>query len=683
MVPMVEPVPELPESRENPALRRLALIPARDLLVCLSLILTTVAICAQVWRFALVNYDDMIYVGANSHIRGGFTLASLKWVLFSLQPDNWFPVTRLSHLVDYTLFGDRSGYYHAVSVFIHACASVLLYGFLRSTQMAFPQATLAHDFEGRNPAAGRWAAAFVAFLFAVHPLHVESVAWVSERKDVLCAFFWFAALWAWVEWVKRPSERRYFLSLALFGLGLMSKPMIVTFPVLLLLLDIWPLRRPFSLAARLSWVPIREKLPFFLLSSMDTYLTWLAQRGSGAVHSLAAYSLSLRIENAVVTPWIYIGKTVWPASLSAIYSWPESFPLWQPVAGGIALLVVSVAVLAVVRQRPWLAVGWFWFLVTILPVIGIVQVGEQARADRYMYVPMVGLSLMIVGGAAGFLASRPSARRPAAALACAVLIVLSVRSWSQARYWQDSQTLFEHAIGENPLNYAAWYYLGRVLLTIPGQGMAGIGDLETAVRIKPDFFDAHEHLAVALCAAGLDVEGLSEFDRALREKPHDARVNFDLGNALVKLGRIAEAIPHFRDAVRFDPQEAPPQLALGLALEKPEAGRPGNPDEAVKHLERAVQLDPANAVARCELGNALSDVPSRTPEAVHSFEEALAIDPNYAASHYGLGKVLLKTPGTAFEGTLHLEVAQRLELERPPLMGQATGKSEHFTGDCR
>ena len=621
-----------------------------ELLVCIALILVTTAVYAGVWRSAFINFDDTVYITDNPHLRAGLSPGTLKWILLSFQPDNWFPVTRLSHYLDYSLFGDQAAYHHAVNLMIHICASLALFGFLR------------------RAISGHWTnriAAFGAFLFALHPLHVESVAWVSERKDVLCAFFWFSALWAWVEWTKRSAvardasrshvQRFYFLALGLFTLGLMSKPMIVTFPILLLLLDLWPLRRVSGWQGLIS-----EKLPFFCLSVCAVYLTWLAQRSSGAVRSLETYSIALRFENALITPWIYIFKTIWPRSLSVIYSWPAEFPWWQVVAAGAGLAAVSFLTLASLRRRPWLAVGWFWFLVTLTPVIGLIQVGEQVRADRYMYVPMVGLSLMIAGDAICFLDSGKLGRRVLTALACVVLAVFSAVTWRQVRYWRDSETLFRHAIDQDSRNYSAWFYLGLSLANIPGQLPDAIDAFQHAAGVKPDFVEAREKLARTLCAEGRDVEGLLEFDETLRARPRYAMANFDMGNALVRLGRITEAIPHFREAVHDNPRYIEAWINLGVSLGSIQDSAPDRINEAANALREAVRLDPSNVLAQCDLGEYLSRFPGLLPEAVRHFRAALAVEPENAVAQYDLGRALIMKPETTVEGVAHLKDAQRL-----------------------
>lgn len=648
---MAETEPELSEDHEPLGLR--PPFPIRELLICLGLFLTTLAAYSGVLQCQFLNFDDNVYITANAHLRDSFGPAMLKWLLFSFQPDNWFPVTRLSHLIDYTIFGDDPAAHHVVSLLIHACAALLLFGFLRSA--------LSMDTARRT---GVWMSAFGAFLFALHPLHVESVAWVAERKDVLCAFFWFATLWAWVAWVKAPSRGRYWLALVLFGLGLMSKPMIVTLPLLLLLLDVWPLGR-LPAGVWLSGELLAEKIPFFALTLCDVALTWLAQRSTGAIQSLGTYALGMRLENALITPWIYIGKTLWPAKLSVFYSWPDSFPAWETSLAALGLLLVSWLAIRQRKAQPWLFTGWLWFVITLAPVIGIIQVGEQSRADRYMYVPMVGLSLLLVGVGTELLRSHPALRIVMATLACGVLIACGVRTWFQVRYWQDTETLFQHAVQMDPGNSGAWYFLGKILTDSPGRELERRAAFETAVRLRPGFVQAREHWAQALCAAGHDAEGLVQFEQTLREDPHYVSAYLDMANALVAMHRVPEAVPHYREALRLNPNYIAAHLGLGLALGRLAAGSPTSPEassrllEAAEHLEQAVRVNPEDASTQVALGNALSEIPDRYKDAIGHFTQALALDPDNVAANRGLGELLLRQPATRSDGIWHLETAQR------------------------
>lgn len=561
-------------------------------MLCSLLVISTFAVYYQVFRFEFVNYDDPEYVSANPHVRQGVTADGIAWAFTSTEAANWFPLTRLSEMLDYQLFGMRAGWHHATNVAIHAAATVLLFLFLLAATGA------------RGPSA------FVAFVFALHPLHVESVAWVAERKDVLSALFWFLALWAYIRYVKTASRRWYALLLAAFCAGLMSKPMIVTLPVLLLLLDIWPLRRRSSL-----W----EKAPLFALSAAAAIFTFVVQRGSGAVRTLEIVPLPLRIENALLSYLVYIGKMLWPSGLAVFYPYPAAIPAWQAGLAAVALVAVSFLVWRQLRDFPFLAVGWLWYLITLVPVIGLVQVGSQARADRYTYVPMIGLLIMLawsieaVGQAGGRLLPPVTA---IAAIACAVL------AWMQTGYWQDSETLFRHALSVTKENYLAEHNLGSSLLDTPVKLPEAEAHLREAVRLAPDSVRAHT----------------------------------DLGSALAQMGRFPEALTEYRTALRLDPAAEITRNNLARALEDAAAAhyrqgldlaKAGRSVEAASELEAAIHLHPDNPEAQNNLGVVLSQMPGRSAEGIAHFNEALRLRPDYEDARYNLAVALAESGETA------------------------------------
>ncbi len=333
-----------------------------------ALFLATLAVYAQVAHFDFVNFDDPDYVTANPQVRGGFTGENIAWAFTSGESANWFPLTRLSHMLDYQLFGMAAGGHHLINVVLHALAVLALFGFLnRATHR-------------------QWLSAWVALIFALHPLHVESVAWVAERKDVLSTLFAMLALGSYVRWVEAPSSRRYLMVAAMFGLGLLAKPMVVTLPLIFLLVDVWPLGRgP-------HW---REKIPFFALSAVSAVITWVVQQGAGAVRNAEQFPFLPRVENAAVSYLVYLLRWFWPARLAVFYPYPAEVPVWQAAAGLLSITAITVWTVRSRRTRPYLAIGWLWYLIMLAPVIGLVQVGAQARADRYTYMPSVGLAIML------------------------------------------------------------------------------------------------------------------------------------------------------------------------------------------------------------------------------------------------------------------------------------------------
>jgi tetratricopeptide (TPR) repeat protein len=572
-------------------------------------------------------------VTRNIHVRGGVTLPGLEWALTSGAAANWFPVTRLSHMLDGQLFGLRSGWHHLASVGWHALAAALLFAFLARATRA------------------RWPSAWVAFLFAVHPLHVESVAWVAERKDVLCAFFWFLALWAYVRYAERPGRGRYAAVLLLFCLGLMSKPMIVTLPFLLLVLDAWPLHR-------LSRTAVREKIPFFALAAVSAVATYLVQQASGAVKEMAGLPLGLRVENALVSCAIYCLKTVWPAGLAVFYPYPAGFAWWMVAAAALAVAAITALTLRSFRSAPYLAAGWFWYLVTLAPVIGLVQVGAQARADRYMYVPMVGLSIMLAWGAADLARRRPATRRPIAIAGIATGLAAAALSAAQIQHWRNSETLFRHALEVTADNYLAEHNLGSYLLEA-GRLSEATTHLEAALRIRPDSAQARSDLASALARIpGRLGEAIVEYQAAVRRLPDSAVLHNNLGAALAQTpGGMPEAIAEYRAAVRIDPDYAEAHNNLASAL----AQTPGGLPEAIAEYRAAVRIDLDYAEAHYGLGVALSKAGGRLPEAAAEFEAALRLRPDYAEAHNNLGVALSQLPGRPTEAIGHFEAALRIQ----------------------
>ena len=502
-------------------------VPTLDLAIGLGLILAIFAVYSQVGSFDFTSYDDNLYVTDNAHVQAGLTLESIKWTLTAVVASNWMPVTLLSHMLDCQFFHQQSGMHHVVNVLLHMLATLLLFASLKRATGA------------------RWPSALVACLFAVHPLHVESVAWIAERKDVLSACFWFLALYAYVRYVERPTVRAYLWVALAFCLGLMAKPMLVTFPFTLLLLDFWPLRR--AQFPRTLW----EKLPLIAMAAAVSWITYFVQRLTAAVQT---FPLPVRIGNAFISYIAYIGQMFWPARLAVLYPYQQSPPMWQAVVAAAVLLAVSAAVILAWRTRPYLAVGWFWFLGTLVPVIGLVQVGLQARADRYMYIPMIGLLVMLAWGSAELQAKW----LVLAAAACCVACISAARV--QTEYWQNSGTLFERAIDVTQDNYVAEYNLGNYLMN-SNRGSEAIPYFEAALRVKPDYPEAQSNLGMVL------------------------------GNLP---GRLPEAIAHFEAAVRLEPDLLPAQYNLAVALLQV----PGRKSEALAHYQVIQRLQPSPEIAR-------------------------------------------------------------------------------------
>ena len=555
-----------------------------------------------------VNYDDQAYVTENRPVTAGLVGRSLLWAFTAFEAGNWHPLTWLSHMADCQAFGLRPGGHHATSLLLHALAAVLVFVVLRRLTGA------------------TWRSAFVAALFALHPLNVESVAWVSERKNVLSTVFWLLTLGAYGSYARRPSAGRYLLVAAFLGLGLLAKPMVVTLPCVLLLLDVWPLRRVAldapGAAARLRSLAL-EKLPLLGLSVLSSALTVAAQRAGGAVTSLEAIPVSARVANALVSYLAYLGKMVWPSRLAVFYPHPAT-PLASPRVAlcAVALLLVTVLVWRQASRRPYLLVGWLWYLGTLVPVIGLVQVGSQAMADRYAYVPLLGIFVMLAFGAAE--PATGHGRRLLAAGAVLWLAGLGVLTARQARLWHDSRSLFQHALAVTEGNYVAETNVGLV----------------EAKELRWE-------------------KAIASFRRALAIRPSHAEARANLGVALAKMGTLDEAIPHLERALKLDPGSALTHANLGLAL------RGRDPARALEHMRRAVELKPDFVDARMNLVAGLFDA-GKTDEAQAMFKATLELDPGSAAAHFRLGSILLER-GRPSEAAALLEGALRLD----PKLGEA------------
>ena len=571
-----------------------------DLGIWLGLILSIFAVYAQVGHFDFNTYDDDVYVYNNVHVQEGLTAGSIKWAFTGVVSNNWMPVTLLSHILDGQLFQMQSGMHHLVNVLFHALAAVLLFVVLHRATRA------------------RWASAFVAFVFALHPLHVGSVAWVAERKDVLSACFFFLTLYLYVRYTERPSPGRYLLMAGAFCLGLMSKPMLVTLPFTLLLFDVWPLRR-------VQWPKILwEKLPLVGLSTIASVVTYMVQRETGSVRAIP---LATRMENALISYAGYIGQTFWPTRLAVFYPYPKSIPAWQAVMAGAFILGVSAFAIYASRTRPYVTTGWFWYLGTLVPVIGLVQVGMQSHADRYTYIPMVGLSIILAWGAADvvnqWVAKWP---RTAPAIAAAALVSCAVCmavAWSNAAYWRNSETLYQHAIDVTRDNWVAEYNLGHYLMNTPGRTSDAIPHFEAALRIEPDDADSNNNLGACLLDKGRAADAIRYFEKVLRVKPDSADAHFNLALALSKTpGREGEAISQYEAALRVNPGHAQAHQSLALLLLKR-----GRTEDAVSHLEAAVRVNPDYA-SEYNLGVVLLTVPGRQPDAIVHLEAAQRIRPD-------------------------------------------------------
>lgn len=564
-----------------------------------------------------VGYDDGTYVTENEQVLGGVTFSGVVYAFRTGETGTWQPLTLLSHMLDCQLFGLRPWGHHLTNVLLHAANTFLLaVAFIRMTGAAGPSL-------------------FVAALFGMHPLHVESVAWVSERKDVLSALFWMLTLLAYIDFVRRRGGKRYLIVLAAFGLGLMAKPMLVSLPIILLLLDGWPLRRWETCAGpRL----IVEKLPLFGLAVVSSAITLIVQRGAQAVSSLEALPLSARVNNAVVSYVAYIQKTLWPVNLAVYYPHPrDTLSLGTVLGCAAVLLSITAVALAVRRRQPWLVVGWCWYLITLGPVIGFIQVGTQAMADRYSYIPMIGLSIMAAWGVPAILRFP----RAAAVLRAMAVVVLSVLAWRmsiQLSYWRDSETLFRHALEVTDQNEVARMGLA-VTLIAQGRNEEALPHLEAALDLNPTSPDAHYHYALACARLGRIDEARTHYEKTLEFHPGHGGAHNNLGKLAFEEGRFEEAARSFQRAIDADPRNLDALGNYGLALCALE--RFG---EAESHLRTAIALFPESATLRNNLGVALKGQ-GRLHEAAEAFRDAIRLEPGHPDATRNL-EVLLTAAGS-------------------------------------
>jgi tetratricopeptide (TPR) repeat protein len=622
-----------------------------EVLVSLALIAATLFIYGRTTRtdFDFVSYDDYSYVVTNPEVHAGLTADSLRWDLTATQLSSWHPLTWMSWQLDTELYGGvKSWGFHLTNLLLHLANVLLLFWCLRDMTGAL------------------WRSALVAALFAVHPIHVESVAWVSERKDVLSTLFWILALWAYLYYTRRPSLWRYLGVVLAFALGLMAKPMVVTLPCVLLLLDYWPLGRwtgrpepAGAMPASRRWL-VLEKLPLFVLAAACSAITVYGHSRDGALETLEQYPLLVRVENSLVAYIAYIGKMLWPLNLAVFYPHPGATLPWSMVAGaGLLLAAFSVLALRERQRRPYLLVGWFWYLVTLVPVIGLVVTGGRAMADRYAYVSFLGLYLIVAWGLGELAARGPVLGRVTALAATLGLAFYTVLASIQVGYWHDGKALWKHTLEATGDNYLAHAHLG-IHLAAEGRGDEATYHFDKAVRLNPTVAEWHFNLAQALDAqaARLDEqakrsearlkaeEALEHYRRAVALKPQVGLLHNALGEALEQHGnrpemskeeRVAlrqEACAEYAEAVRLDPSNTLAQCNLGTIL-----ARQRNYDEAIEHFRAALRLDPQLDRAHHGLAEALRNL-GRWSEAVPEYRAALRINPELAQGYFNLGLTL-------------------------------------------
>ena len=603
-------------------------------LICLLLVLSTLAAFRQLRNCDFVHYDDNMYVTENAQVQTGITQQSVLWAFTGQHHSMWHPLTSLSHILDCQLFGlDPSGH-HSTSLLFHIASTVLLFVILKRMTGAV------------------WRSAFVAAAFALHPLNVESVAWISERKNVLSGFFWMLTIAGYIRYAERPSVGRYLAVVLALSMGLMSKPTVVTLPFVLLLLDWWPLGRlqwarqnaaqdlrqselvKASYQRASPWRLVVEKIPLFILAAVLSVITFIVQQRGGAVKGIDVFPLKVRIFNAIVSYSAYIEKMFLPNRLAIFYPHPgDNLSVWQIAVAALVLLVISVWVIWLARDHKYLVVGWLWYLGTLVPVIGLVQVGGQAMADHYVYLPFIGLFIILSWGVPELLVKQRYRKTALAASALIALLSLSICTIVQVRYWRNSVALFEHALKVTSGNYTIHNNLCVVFNRL-GRFDKSVEHGAEAVRIKPNYANAHYNLGIALFQQGEVRDAIKCWARTVQLDPNNHKAHNNLAGMLYRQGNVEQAIAHWTEALRLNPDDVKALRNLGQAL-----ASQGRVEEGIKHYSQALRIQPRQIDVHYELA-VLLERQGRLKEAIREYREVLRLAPNHAEAKRRLDAVL-------------------------------------------
>ena len=591
------------------------------------LVAGTFALFFPVHTFPFIGYDDPSYVANNPYVQAGLKWDSIVWAFSNLTSGftYWHPVSWMSHMLDSQLFGADAGKHHLMSVGYHSVNVILLFLLLRRLT-------------GRL-----WSSATVAAIFAWHPLQVESVAWVTERKNLLSTFFLLVTVWTYASYVNRAKpdgakpashlqralrQPAFWLPLGLFALGLMSKPMLVTVPLVLLLLDAWPFNR----MSRTTWMAlVAEKVPFFLLSGISAVITVQSHKQFDSLS--IGMPLQIRLSNALLSYVRYLKKFVWPNDLGVVYPLPAEQPIGRLLICLVIIGLITFVAVSTAKRRPYFLFGWLWFLITLLPVIGIIQAGSQSMADRFLYVPMIGLLIAVIFGMADGLQTLNIQKIAGPVLVCIVLIPGLIVARHQLHYWENSVVLFQRAIEVEPINPIAEYNLGYALL-VKGNPTEAKSHFQKAVEISSSYSDARNNLAAIALREGKPDEAIAQYEAILKTAPRHPLAHYNLGVIFEQQKKFDDALPHFRAAVENDPKNAEAQNAFGSAL-----ARAGKFDEGAEHMLKAVDLDPKLPQAQMNAGNVMLQRRD-LPEAIRHFTEAAKLKPDSAEAQYSLGNAL-------------------------------------------
>jgi tetratricopeptide (TPR) repeat protein len=620
--------------------------------IVIFLIVASFIVYGRILDNGFISLDDYQYITGNNHIKSGINPESIKWAFSAVVCNNWHPLTWLSHMLDWSLFKDLAGGHHLINLLLHIGGVLFLFFFLnRMTK-------------------NLWSSAFVAAFFALHPLRVESVSWASERKDVLSMFFGMASIYAYALYAENYKLSRYFLCLALFVLSLMSKPMLVTMPFVLLLLDYWPLGRwpkalnPVNMQTinglpvknegercnidpleKEMYAPIKsrscligrllwEKAPFIFLTIVSSIVTLWAQNKGGAVASMKQISFPLRAANAIIAYVSYLGKTFWPVDLAVFYPYEYSFPFWQILVSFFILTGITIAVIYAIKKLPFLFVGWFWYLGTLVPVIGLVQVGKQAMADRYTYLPSIGIAIMLVWGIPLLFPREDMRKKILFPIGLIYLAIMAILTWQQCGYWKNSITLFSHALQVTKNNYLAHDARG-VTYGERGQYQIAIEDFSKAIGLKPDYADAYYNRGFAYDRIGQYQLAIEDFSKAIGLNHNYIKSYINRGNVYANLGQYRLAIVDYNEAIRLKPDYADAYYNRGFAYD-----RIGQYQHAIKDYNKAITIKPDDSDNYNNRGVAYAKF-SQYQRAIADFNNAIKLKKDYTDAYDNRANVYL------------------------------------------
>ncbi len=605
----------------------------RIIVAYILLTVVTLAVFWQVHQYEFINLDDHYYVQDNVYVQSGITVDGLISVFSTTYVDSWFPMTWLSLMFDYQFYGLNAGGYHVTNLILHILSTLLLFWFL-------------------NRMTGElWKSAFVAAFFALHPLHVETVVWINKRKDVLSAFFWMLTLCLYVYYTEKPVVKRYIFVFLSFACALMSKPMTVTLPVVMILLDYWPLRRFASNKENLWLWQLKEKTPLLILSALFSMITIYA-KFSPSVKSIQ-YPLYSRLANAPVSFITYLGKTFWPNDLAVFYPFSDQLPAWQVAGSTLLIIVISIIVITTARRLPYLLIGWLWYAITVAPVIGIIQISPRASSDNYTYLPLIGISIMLAWGIPVLFLCEDLRKKILFPAGIVLIAVLTTLTWKQSGYWKNSIELWNHTIQITRNNYFAHNWIA-VALAEKGKIAESINHSNMSIFIKPNYADAYYNRAVTYAKVGQYQQAINDYNQAIRLDSNYADAYNNRGTVFDKLGQYRQAIADYNEVIRIKPDHVLAYNNKGATYDKL-----GQYQLAISEYSEAIRINPKDVKTYNNRGLAYGKL-RQYQQAVADFNEAIRLKPDYTDAYYNRAYAYL-LQGNNVQGCMDAQKACELD----------------------